>query len=51
MNEFSLDKNEEKILMCEIPDAALENAACTGNNEANTFTQWICTALDYCPGP
>jgi hypothetical protein len=51
MNEFRLDKNEEKILIYEILDEALENAACTGNNEANTFTQWVCTALYYCPGP
>lgn len=44
------DKNEENVLD-EIPDDVLEAAACTGNEKAINFTQWICTAVYFCPGP
>jgi hypothetical protein len=42
-------KDEENFPMCEISDDALETAA--GNKKADTFTQWMCTALYFCPGP
>jgi hypothetical protein len=42
---------EENLLMYEIPDDVLETVACTGNGKANNFTQWVCTALYFCPGP
>jgi hypothetical protein len=51
MDDMSRDQNEENFLMYEIPDDVLEAAACTGNEKANNFTQWVCTALYFCPGP
>jgi hypothetical protein len=52
MDDMSRDQNEEEnFLMYEIPDDVLEAAACTGNEKANNFTQWVCTALYFCPGP
>jgi hypothetical protein len=52
MDDMSRDQNEEEnFLMYEIPDDVLEAAACTGNERANNFTQWVCTALYFCPGP
>jgi hypothetical protein len=51
MDDISRDQNEENFLMYEIPDDALEAAACTRNEKANNFTQWVCTALYFCPGP
>ena len=48
MDEMSRDQNDEEF---QIPDDVLEAAACTGNEKANNFTQWVCTALYFCPGP
>jgi hypothetical protein len=41
------DQNEEDLLIYEISDEVLEN---TGNEKAN-FTQWLCTAVYFCPSP
>jgi len=51
MDDISRDQNEENFLMHEIPDDALEAAACIANEKANNFTQWVCTALYFCSGP
>jgi hypothetical protein len=51
MDDRALDQNEETILICEIPDEALESGAWTGKERVNSFTQWVCTALYFCPGP
>jgi len=51
MDHMTRDENEENFLVYEIPDRVLESAACAGNEKANTFTQWVCTALYFCPGP
>jgi hypothetical protein len=40
----------KNFLMHEIADDVLEAAACTGNEKTNNFTQWVCTALYFCPG-
>jgi hypothetical protein len=46
---IGLDQNEDDdLLIYEISDEVLENA---GNERANTFTQWVCTAPNFCPGP
>lgn len=45
------DENKETFLMCDISDDVLETAACIGNKKAHNFTQWVCTALYFCPGP
>jgi hypothetical protein len=50
MNKMT-DQNEEEPLTYEVSDEALEVATCTGKEKANTFTQWICTAIYFCPGP
>jgi hypothetical protein len=51
MNEMTLDQNEEEPLTYEVSDEVLEVAGCAETAKANTFTQWICTALYFCPGP
>ena len=47
MNEMTLDQNEEELLTCEVSDQVLEVAGCAETAKANTFTQWICTALYF----
>jgi hypothetical protein len=47
MNEITLDQNDEELLTYEV--SALEVAAC--EEKANTFTQWVCTSVYFCPGP
>jgi hypothetical protein len=51
MNEMTLDQNEEELFTYEVSDEVLEVAGCAETAKANTFTQWICTALYFCPGP
>jgi hypothetical protein len=52
MNNNSIiesDQNEEEdLFVYEISDEMLEN---TGSEKAAVFTQWVCTAVYYCPGP
>jgi len=49
MNEMTLDQNDQEFFTYEVSDEALEVAASSG--KANTFTQWMCTAVFFCPGP
>ena len=50
MTEITLDQNdEEERLTHEVSDEVLEAAGC--KEKANTFTQWVCTAFNFCPGP
>jgi len=51
MEDMARDEKDEYSLLYEIPDHVLEAAACIGNERASTFTQWVCTALYFCPGP
>jgi hypothetical protein len=51
MNEITLDQNEEDLLDHDVSDEVLEVAGRVETAKANTFTQWICTALHFCPGP
>jgi hypothetical protein len=50
LNEIAVGPEEKELLLMheKIPDDVLETA---GNERANTFSQWICTALDFCPSP
>src|SRR5262249_39231150 len=48
MDQTFRDQNEEKFLIHEIPDEELE---VIGMEKANTITQWLCTALNFCPAP
>jgi len=43
--------NEENVPVREIGDDALEAAARGSNGKKDPFTQSICTALYFCPGP
>ena len=45
------DENEENFLVYDISDEVLEAATCIGNKKENNFTQWVCTAMYFCPGP
>jgi hypothetical protein len=52
MTEITLDQDDEELhifLTYEVSDEVLEEAAC--KEKANTFTQWVCTAFNFCPGP
>ena len=52
MNEMTLDHIDHEFLTYEVSDEALEAAAsCLERGKANTFTQWLCTAVFFCPGP
>jgi len=48
MNEVDQD-NEP--LQFDVPDAFLESSAGGGHDNTNIFTQWVCTAVNFCPGP
>jgi len=49
MNEITLDQSDEEVLTYEVSDEVLEVAASAG--KANTFTEWVCTFMYFCPGP
>jgi hypothetical protein len=52
MTEMVLDQNEQEFFSDYVSDEALEvAAACLERGKANTFTQWMCTAVFFCPGP
>jgi len=51
MKNVTLDQDEETVLIYEIRDEALEAAACPWNEKVDPFTQSMCTALYFCPGP
>ena len=51
MDDMTREPNEENVLICEMRDEVLEAAAHPLNKNADTFTQWMCTALYFCPGP
>jgi hypothetical protein len=52
MNEMTPEQNSEEHFTYEISDEALESAAaCLDGQKANMFTQWMCTAMFFCPGP
>jgi len=51
MNEIAIEQIKGEPLIQEISDAMLEIAAGTDDERLNTFTQWVCTAVYFCPGP
>jgi hypothetical protein len=52
MNEMTVDQSDTEFFTYEVSDEALETAgACLERQKANTFTQWMCTAVFFCPGP
>ena len=50
MNEAIVEHNKEESFIYEISDEMLEVAACTNGENVSNFTQWICTAVYFCPG-
>jgi hypothetical protein len=50
MDQTFSHQNEEHFLTYDIPDEELEVIGMQTAN-AITLTQWICTALYFCPGP
>jgi hypothetical protein len=50
MDQTFSHQNEEHFLAYDIPDEELEVIGMETTN-AITLTQWICTALYFCPGP
>jgi hypothetical protein len=51
MNEMTIEQNNEEPLIQEISDAMLEITAGTDDVRLSNLTQWICTAVYFCPGP
>ena len=49
MDEIGRKRTDENVLQFGVCDEALESAA--GTQPVDTVTQWICTALNLCPGP
>ena len=49
MDEIGRERTDESVLQFDVCDDALESAGRT--ERANTFTQWVCTAVYFCPGP
>jgi hypothetical protein len=50
MNELDVEQNKQEPLIYEISDEMLEIAACTDDGTLGNFTQWLCTAVYFCPG-
>jgi len=51
VNDMAREQTEDNIFAFEIPDDIVETAALSKNGQVNNFTQWMCTALFFCPGP
>ena len=51
MNDMIPDQDEAALFVYEIRDEVLEAAARAWNERADPFTQSLCTALYFCPGP
>ena len=49
MDEIGREQTDQIVLQFDVCDEALEFAARA--LRADTITQWICTALYFCPGP
>jgi hypothetical protein len=49
MDEIGLERTDQIVLQFDVCDEALKSAA--RMQRADTITQWICTALHFCPGP
>jgi hypothetical protein len=51
MNEDFSHQKDDELVQFEVPDAFLEASAGDDLDKTNVFTQWVCTALYFCPGP
>jgi hypothetical protein len=50
-NNMTIELDQNDLLIYEISDEPLETAAYAGNEKAGIFTQWLCTAVYFCPSP
>jgi hypothetical protein len=50
MNEVPPDQKDDELLH-DVPDAFLESSSGGGHDNATILTQWVCTAVNFCPGP
>src|SRR5262245_55785838 len=51
MNEIRSDQNDDEVLQFEVTDIFLESSAGDGRDTTHAFTQCVCTAVYFCPGP
>ena len=52
MHALIIDEEEERIFSSTLPDEVLEIVASSSHGErTGIFTQWVCTAMYFCPGP
>jgi len=50
MNDFGqFEQTDEAMLICDVPDEAIENAAGSVKEKAGAFTLSFCSGLDTCP--
>ena len=49
MDDMTREQNKENFPV--YADEVVETAARIGNVKTNNFTQWVCTALYFYPGP
>jgi hypothetical protein len=50
MNDFGqFEQTDEVMLICDVPDEAIENAAGSVMENAGAFTLSFCSGLDTCP--
>lgn len=50
MNAICPCQNDDDALQFEISDVFLEASAGDGSDDTKAFTQWVCTAVYFCPG-
>jgi hypothetical protein len=48
MNEICPGQDDDEVFQFEVSDVVLESSAADGRD--NAFTQWVCTAVYFCPG-
>jgi len=50
MNDFGQFEQTDKVMViCDVPDEAIENAAGSVKEKAGAFTLSFCSGLDTCP--
>jgi hypothetical protein len=51
MNEVRSNQNDDEVLQFDVSDVFIESLAGDRHDGTNAFTQWVCTAVYFCPGP
>jgi hypothetical protein len=50
MNKICPGQDDDEVFHFEVSDVFLESSAADGRDNTNAFTQWLCTAVYFCPG-